>query len=48
MIGTCILHDDYEHFAEKILGIDYEDYVNLQLGLGGEEEDVLIEEYQYV
>lgn len=49
MIGTCILHDDYEHFAEKFLGIDYEDYVNFQLGLDdGEEEDVLIEEYQYV
>lgn len=49
MIGTCILHDDYENFAEKFLGIDYEDYVNLQLGLDDdEEEDVLIEEYQYV
>ena len=48
MIGTCILHDDYEHFAEKFLRIDYEDYVNLQLGLEDEEEEVLIEEYQYV
>ena len=24
-----ILHDDYEYFAEKYLGIDYDDYVEL-------------------
>ena len=30
MIGTCILHEDYEEFATKFLGVDYEDFVNLQ------------------
>ena len=38
MINTCILHDDYETFAQKFLGVDYEDYVGLQLGLPDEDE----------
>jgi hypothetical protein len=38
MINTCILHDDYEDFAQKFLGVDYEDYVGLQLGLPDEDE----------
>jgi hypothetical protein len=38
MINTCILHDDYENFAQKFLGVDYEDYVGLQLGLPDEDE----------
>ena len=38
MINTCILHDDYETFAQKFLGVDYEDYVSLQLGLPDEDE----------
>lgn len=38
MIDTCILHDDYEDFAEKYLGIDYDDYVTFQLGLPDEDE----------
>ena len=33
MIDTCRLHDDYENFAEKFLGIDYEDFVNMQYSL---------------
>ena len=33
MINTFSLHDDYENFAQKFLGVDYEDYVSLQLGL---------------
>ena len=37
MIDTCVLHDDYEDFA-KYLGVDYDDYVSLQLGLPDEEE----------
>ena len=38
MINTYILHDDYETFAQKFLGVDYEDYVGLQLGLPDEDE----------
>jgi hypothetical protein len=38
MIDTCILHDDYEDFAQKFLGVDYEDYVSLQMGLPDEDE----------
>lgn len=37
MIDTCVLHDDYENFA-KYLGVDYDDYVSLQLGLPDEDE----------
>lgn len=40
MIDTCILHDDYENFAQKFLGIDYEDFVNYELGLIDEDEEV--------
>lgn len=40
------LHDDYEAFA-KYLGIDYEDYVNLQLGLYDEVENVEFDEIEY-
>ena len=29
MIDTYLLHDDYEDFAEKYLGIDYDDYIEL-------------------
>lgn len=48
MIGTCILHEDYEDFATKFLGVDYEDFVNLQYGLGDDEEDdILIAEVEY-
>ena len=32
MIRTYVLHDDYENFATRYLGIDYEDYVNMELG----------------
>jgi len=38
MIDTCVLHDDYEDFANKYLGIDYEDYVSLELGLPDDDE----------
>lgn len=38
MIDTCVLHDDYEDFAQKYLGIDYEDYVTFELGLPDEDE----------
>lgn len=37
MIETFVLHDDYETFA-NYLGIDYEDYVNLQYSLYDEDE----------
>ncbi len=38
MIDTCVLHDDYEDFAQKYLRVDYDDYVNFQLGLSDEDE----------
>ena len=38
MIDTCVLHDDYEDFAKKYLGIDYDDYVTFELGLPDEDE----------
>ena len=37
MFDTCVLHDDYEDFAQKFLQIDYEDYVNMELGLTDED-----------
>ena len=38
MLDTCVLHDDYEDFAQKYLGVDYEDFIGLQLGLPDEDE----------
>ena len=38
MIDTCVLHDDYENFAQKYLGIDYDDFVTLEMGLPDEDE----------
>lgn len=32
-----LLHDDYENFA-NYLGLDYEDYVNLEYGLQDDDE----------
>ena len=32
MAHSYVLHDDYETFAKQYLGIDYEDYVNMELG----------------
>lgn len=29
---SYVLHDDYETFATQYLGIDYEDFVNMELG----------------
>jgi hypothetical protein len=33
MVNSYLSHEDYETFATKYLGVEYEDYVNLQLGL---------------
>lgn len=44
MADPAVLHDDYEYFAHY-LGVDYEDYYNLQLGLP--DEDVELEEVEY-
>lgn len=38
MVDTCIRHDDYETFASIYLGVDYEDFVNLQLGRSDDDE----------
>jgi len=32
MSRTYVLHDDYENFATRYLGVDYEDYVNFEMG----------------
>lgn len=32
MTRSYVFHDDYEYFATHFLGIDYEDYVNLEMG----------------
>lgn len=39
MAFSYVLHDDYEYFATHFLGIDYEDYVNLEKGF----DETLIE-----
>lgn len=39
MVDTCTRHDDYETFAAKYLGVDYEDFVNLQLGHSEDDDD---------
>lgn len=36
MTNTFVLHDDYEVFAHY-LGIEYEDFVNMELGFDEEE-----------
>jgi hypothetical protein len=47
MKDEMILHDDYETFAEKFLGIDYEEYVELLGGLT-DDEDVVELDYSTV
>jgi hypothetical protein len=38
MVNAFVLHDDYETFA-SYLGVDYEDYYNLQLGISDDDLD---------
>lgn len=38
MVNTYLLHDDYEDFAQKFLGVDYDDFVTFQLGLPDEDD----------
>ena len=40
MVDTCTRHDDYETFAAKYLGVDYEDFVNLQLGHSEDDDSI--------
>ena len=47
MKDEMVLHDDYETFAEKFLGIDYEEYVELLGGLT-DDEDVVELDYSTV
>jgi hypothetical protein len=42
---SYLLHDDYEYFAKRFLGVDYEDLVNLELGYS-DEEDANVVEYE--
>jgi hypothetical protein len=45
MARSYVLHDDYEYFATRFLGVDYEDYVNLEKGF---DETILdLEEVDY-
>lgn len=43
-MDTYLLHDDYEDFATRYLGVDYEDLVNMELGF--DEEDTELIEYE--
>jgi hypothetical protein len=43
--SSYLLHDDYEYFAKRFLGVDYEDLVNLELGYS-DEEDANVVEYE--
>ena len=36
---SFLLHDDYEDFAQRYLGVDYEDLVNLQVGYSDDDDD---------
>lgn len=38
MVNAFVRHDDYETFA-SYLGVDYEDYYNLQLGISDDDFD---------
>jgi hypothetical protein len=38
MVNAFVRHDDYETFA-SYLGVDYEDYYNLQLGIPDDDLD---------
>lgn len=42
---SYLLHDDYEDFAVRFLGVDYEDLVNMELGYD-EDEDASLLEYE--
>jgi hypothetical protein len=37
---SYLLHDDYEDFASRFLGVDYEDLVNLQFGFSQYEDEL--------
>lgn len=39
MVDTCTRHDDYETFAAKYLGVDYEDFVNLLMGRSDDDDE---------
>jgi len=43
---SYLLHDDYEDFATRYLGVDYEDLVNMELGYDDLEEDASLVEYE--
>lgn len=43
---SYLLHDDYEDFATRFLGVDYEDLVNLELGYFEDEDDSKLVEYE--
>lgn len=40
---SYLLHDDYEDFAKRYLGVEYEDLVNLELGYSDDEDVELVE-----
>jgi hypothetical protein len=40
---SYLLHEDYEDFAQRFLGVEYEDLVNLELGYSDDEDVELVE-----
>lgn len=46
MSNSYLLHDDYEYFANRFLGVDYEDLVNLELGYTEEDVEPKLVEYE--
>ena len=43
---SFLLHDDYEDFARRYLGVEYEDLVNLQVGYSDDEDESSLVEYE--
>jgi hypothetical protein len=46
MASSFLLHEDYEDFATRFLGVDYEDLVNLELGYSEDEDETESVEYE--
>lgn len=43
---SFLLHDDYEDFAQRYLGVDYEDLVNLQVGYSDDDDEPSLVNYE--
>ena len=47
MKPSYLLQDDQEDFASRFLGVDYEDFVNLQIGFPDDDEGAEVECPEY-